>query len=294
MLRLSHSRCALAAVLSGIAFNVPAQAELIYGVNASGFLISWDSASPRDIEAGVAVQGLQPNESIVGLDFRPADGALYGLGSFSRLYRIDPSNGQATQVGAGPFSPALSGGAFGFDFNPVVDLIRVVSNADQNLRLNPLTGAVAGVDTPLAYPGSGDPGSGFNPNVVSVAYTNSFAGASSTSLFGLDTGLDTLVRIDPPGAGVLSTIGPLGVNIIEIGGFDISGATSIAYVAAILADHSNSFLYTINLATGAMTPVGEIGGGNQIHAIAVVPEPGSLVLVGLGAAFAYGWRRRAV
>ena len=53
------------------------------------------------------------------------------------------------QRGAPAFTPALSGTAFGFDFNPTVDRIRVVSDTGQNLRLNPDTGAVAAVDGAL-------------------------------------------------------------------------------------------------------------------------------------------------
>jgi hypothetical protein len=53
-------------------------------------------------------------------------------------------------VGAsGQFS--LNGSSFGFDFNPTVDRIRVQSDADQNLRLNPATGALAATDTTLSF-----------------------------------------------------------------------------------------------------------------------------------------------
>jgi hypothetical protein len=37
----------------------------------------------------VPITGLQPSESIVGIDFRPATGQLFGVGSTSRLYVID-------------------------------------------------------------------------------------------------------------------------------------------------------------------------------------------------------------
>ena len=36
---------------------------------------------------------------------------------------------------------ALKGSAFGVDFNPAADRVRVVSNLGQNLRLHPDTGA---------------------------------------------------------------------------------------------------------------------------------------------------------
>src|SRR5207253_11128454 len=83
------------------------------------------------------------------------------------------------------------------DFNPVVDRIRVVSNADQNLRLNPNDGTLTAIDTNLAF-AAGDPNQGANPNVVALAYTNNFAGAGSTTLFGIDDGIDSLVRQGSP------------------------------------------------------------------------------------------------
>ena len=78
------------------------------------------------------------------------------------LYVVSPLTGAATAVG-GPFTPALSGTVFGFDFNPTVDRIRVVSDTGQNLRLNPDTGAVATAD------GAINPGT---PRIVGSAYTN--------------------------------------------------------------------------------------------------------------------------
>ena len=153
------------------------------------------------------ISGLQQNESILGIDFRPLNGQLYGLGSTSRLYTINTSSGVATAVG-GQFSTLLSGFSFGFDFNPMVDAIRVVSETNQNLVINPNTGAVQAVATNLFY-GPADPNFGVDPNVVDSAYTNNFPGAGSTQLYGIDTGLDILVT-QANSAGTLGTVGPLG------------------------------------------------------------------------------------
>jgi hypothetical protein len=46
-------------------------------------------------------RGLRPGEELVGIDFRPRDGRLYGVGSKDSgavLYRIDPETGVATAV----------------------------------------------------------------------------------------------------------------------------------------------------------------------------------------------------
>ena len=157
--------------------------------------------------------------------------------------------GIAVAVG-GPFTPVLSGATFGFDFNPVVDRIRVVSNTGQNLRLNPDTGAVAAVDAAL------NPGA---PNVVGSAYTNNFAGATTTTLYAIDATTDQLLIQNPPNAGTLVPVGPLGPDVADAVGFDISANDNRAF--AIVTVGGTSGLVTINLTTGAATPVGVMPGG---------------------------------
>jgi hypothetical protein len=75
------------------------------------------------------VTGLQQGESLLGIDFRPANGLLYGVGSSNRLYTVNPRTGEASQVGSGQFAVPLTPGAAGFDFNPTVDRIRFVNEA---------------------------------------------------------------------------------------------------------------------------------------------------------------------
>ncbi|MEJ7701366.1 MAG: DUF4394 domain-containing protein [Pyrinomonadaceae bacterium] len=97
--------------------------------------------SPNNVVNVAAITGLAAGENILGIDFRPATGQLYALGSSSRIYIINPRTGVATAVGAaGAFT--LMGTDFGFDFNPTVDRIRIVSNTGQNLRVNPNDGTL--------------------------------------------------------------------------------------------------------------------------------------------------------
>lgn len=273
-------RCALAAAALAAAAG-SARAELIYGVTQTGFLASWDSAAPGTLLMGSAIQGLQTNEALVGLDLRPATGELFGLGSFSNVYRVDPATGMAVRMGSG-FTPVLDGTNFGFDFNPTVDRIRSVSNADQNLRLNPITGGIAAVDGLLTY-AAGDPNAGVNPNIVHAAYSNNFAGATSTTLYVVDSGLDILAIQNPPNNGVLNTVGALGADVTELGGFDISGATGMAYMVIRDAQLARSTFWTVNLATGQASMVGEVGGGAIITAMTAVPAPGGVALAAVGA-----------
>jgi hypothetical protein len=247
-------------------------AETIYALTATSRLVTFDSATPGTVSPEVVISGKQSGEDILAIDFRPSTGQLYGLGSTSRLYTINPTTGAATQVGsAGAFT--LSNTTLDMDFNPVVDRIRVVGGTGQNIRLNPNDGTLTATDTNLAY-ASGDPNFGTNPIVPSAAYTNSFSGAVSTTLFGIDGNLDILVRQGSvggtpvsPNTGQLFTIGPLGVNAAGTSGFDISGATGTAYALF------NSFnFYTVNLSTGALTLVGIVGAIPAIEDIAVAPQ----------------------
>lgn len=293
MKRFTAPLCALALFISGA--QTPASAELIYGIAAVGnstALLSWDSASPGSIISGSFVSGLQSNETIVGIDFRPATGGLYALGTSSRLYTLDTSTGAASAVG-GQFAPPLNGFNFGFDFNPTIDRIRVVAETNKNLVLNPITGAVQASATDLFF-GPADPNFGVDPNVVNSAYTNNVNGAVSTQLYGIDTALDILVT-QANSAGTLGTVGPLGFNATGVGGFDVSGATGIAYAALLPSGSSQSNLYSINLATGAATNLGQIDGGVIITAMAVapvVPEPATMGLAAMALAAAPLMRRR--
>jgi len=271
------SRLAFAIVF--LAFAASARAESITVLTVTNTLLRFDSATPGTISSTVAVTGLQALESLLAIDFRPANGVLYGLGSTSRLYTINTTTGAATQVGsAGAFT--LSGTDFGFDFNPTVDRIRVVSDADQNIRLNPNDGSLTATDVPL------NPG---NPNIVGSAYTNNFDGTLTTTLYGIDSSLDALFIQNPPNGGVLTMVGPLGFNTSGLVGFDISGQTGIAYAALTPVTGGQSQLFTINLGTGAATLVGTIGSQQLIRGlaapvgVAAVPEPATLLLVASGA-----------
>jgi len=270
----------VAAAAAGLfATTVAAPAALIYGLSTNNNVFTFDSATPSTIQSGVFVTGLQQNEQLLNLDFRP-NGQLVGLGSSNRLYSINPATGAATAIGSG-FTPALNGNAFGYDVNPVVDRVRVTSDADSNFRLDPNTGALAATDTNLAY-ATGDTNVGQDPSVVGLAYTNPAAGL--TTLYGIDSRLDTLVTVGTiggaisPNTGQLFTVGALGVNAANLIGFDI-GPNGTAYAAIQPTNSGVSNLYTINLATGSATLVGTIIGGTVVRdiTVAIIPEPASIL-----------------
>jgi len=259
-------------------------AALIYGITFDNNLFSFDSSAPTNILSGVYVSGLQPNEFIQAIDFRPSTNVLYALGSTNRIYTLNLTSGAATAVGA-PFAPVLSGTAFGMDFDPVTELIRVHSDIQQNLRINPVTGAVANADPSLFYV-AGDPGAGQDPSIIATAYTNNTAGAQTTTLFSLDSVRDVLVRHQAaPGlaqmltvAGLTNAAGGAAINLGNYTGFDIDPAG----VAHIAWNNANSLYGTLNLSNGQVSNIASIGGGLFVRDIAaVIPEPATLAAAGL-------------
>ncbi len=213
------------------------------------------------------ITGLALGESLVGIDFRPANNVLYGLSTTNRLYTIDLTSAVATPVST--LSVPLSGTDFGFDFNPVPDRLRVVSDADQNLRINVDSGMVTN-DTKLAF-ATTSPNTGVNPTVSALGYTNSFAGATATALYGIDTGLNALVLQNPPNAGTLNTVGPLGFDISEIAGFDISASNALAFASLVPVNSARSNLYSIDLTTGLASFLGRFASRSLVRDIALAP-----------------------
>ncbi len=247
----------------------PSIGRSVFAVDAGNNLIRFGAQSPNVVTRRAAISGLQNGEAIVGIDFRPVDKKLYALGSTSRVYTLDTLTATATLVGITTFTPALNGNSFGFDFNPVPDRIRVHSDTEQDLRLNPLTGGLAAVDSLLAY-NAGDTNFGVNPNIAGTAYTNSVAGATTTVLYAIDSNRDILVTLPSPNNGKMTTVGTLGPNTTEFVGFDIAGDTGVAYATLTLGGAGSSF-YTINLTSGAATLVGNIDNSAALRGLAVAP-----------------------
>lgn len=217
----------------------------------------------------VNVKGLMSGERLLAIDIRPATGELYAVTNQSRLYVIDPMGGTATPVTTTPFSPAIDGEAVAFDFNPTVDRIRLVTSKGQNLRLHPVTGVVAAID------GMINPGT---PMVVGAGYTNSFAGATTTTLYVLDMASDKLFTQVPPNNGTLVEVGALGIDAMGEGGFDISpdNAISLAVVntkgdgKSVFSAGSKYSFYYIDLATGKTYPAGNTT--RKIQGISLINE----------------------
>jgi hypothetical protein len=260
------------AVLRLEALESRATPAIMLGLTTANSLITFDSAAPTKIVRTVKVNGLASGEDLVTLDARPAGGQVFGLTNRNTLYTLNVTTGAATRVGSGPAAFNVTGAPAGMDFSPTVDRIRVVTAGDLNYRVNPTTGSILDGDaiTPGTQPDTaiafavGDPNAGQNPNVTAIAYDRNFLGTGLTTLFGIDTTRDALVRIGgvdgtpSPNAGQVNTVGSLGVAVGGRVGFDIT-ADGTAYAA--MTSGGLTRLYTVNLTTGQATPAGKVGTG---------------------------------
>lgn len=276
---------ALAAGCAGQPADVDGSAGML-AITVDNRLLGFDPARPGIVRTQVHMSGLGAGESLLAIDVRPADGRLYGATSTGRLVIIDPSNGAVRGTGSSQFRGLLKGREIGFDFNPVVDRIRVVDETGANLRLHPDTGGVVDADPrtagmqpdgPLAYAPE-DPNEGKPVRVTGAAYTRA-AGAKWTTNYAIESAQGMLVTQGSregdapakppvtPNAGRLFTIGPLGVATGDAVGFDIAHDSMTAY--ASFTSRSGAVLYSVNLDTGAATRIGAIGRGEPVRGIAL-------------------------
>jgi hypothetical protein len=229
--------------------------RIVYATTDQNTLIKFDSARPERLKDIRSISGLPAGVKLGGIDFRPATGDLYGVGSDSVVYRVNPRTGIA--VAEGPaFTPALAGRFHGVDFNPTVDKIRVVNETGQNLRLNVDEGTVLSNDAAL------NPGT---PRVVGAGYTNSSFSAlrpTATMLYVIDSASDTISLQNPPNNGTLTNTQPLGIDVQDQMGFDIAGDDNMGYLATRMKRGSG--LYMVDPASGATRWLGQIGGGRRL------------------------------
>ena len=245
-------------------------------------LVRFSTAAPGTVTT------LGPTGSnLLGIDFRPANGVLYGFNG-DGLFTVSTSTGAATQI----FDVSNTSGAVGFDFNPAADRLRIVDAAGTNLRLNPNDGATLG-DPGYTY-AAGGMFAGMVPALTGAAYTNNDNDpATATVLYGIDASRNALVQLVNPNGGAANVVGTLtGVTASAISGFDIVtvGGVNTAFLTAFNSTSALSSLYTLNLTSGAASLVGTISVGGGVQGLAIVPatstipEPGTYALLATGLA----------
>ena len=229
--------------------------RVAYGLTADQRLICFKVNRPSASRTLFATAGLaSPDAVLLGIDTRPSNGLIYGLGDGGGIYLLDLSEGRP--ILKSRITTALDGRYFGMDFNPTVDRLRVVSDRGQNLRINVDTGATT-VDAFLRN------GTTRASGVAAVAYTNNDNDPSTaTVLYDLDTMADQLATQNPPNDGALVSVGSVGFRGSAEAAFDIEStvvdgkATENMGYAAL--DGGGSF-FKIDLKTGNSTFIANLG-----------------------------------
>lgn len=284
---------AAAGVVMGVSSLALAQ-ETVYGITgatAGASLIRFQSNNPGGATTIGSITGIGAGLSVRAIDFRPATGELYalatGTGGAYNFYTLNLTTGAATSVGGGTVAAAAWPSRVSIDFNPVVDRIRVVTGntTANNFRFNPTGGALVLQDGDVT-----------NSFIVGAAYTNNFAGATSTTLYAYDFNLDNIGTIGgiggvpSPNLGGFTVVGNAGIVTNDGGiGFDISGATGTAFLN--YNDGVERF-GSVNLGTGAVTSIGAFTGLDVLDISVVIPAPSTAAIFGLGA-LGLARRRRA-
>lgn len=272
------------------AFSASAGAVTLIGLTSANELARIDTANIA-AATRVGISGLDAGDRFVGIDLRPGDNKVYGITLSNRIYTVDLSG--ATSFVANLSSPVVDPTlGYGIDFNPSADFagassLRFTSSAGSNFAINPSSGVV------------GNAASNIGGAYTAVAYSNAVIlptmAPASTQLYYIDTTTDTLhVTTTAFNSPTITTIGPLGVNALNANGFELL-ANGQAF-AALNVDGGTSLvtgIYSINLATGAATQIGDYNGTLSGLTLAPVPEPGSVALMAGGlAALAFIGRRR--
>jgi hypothetical protein len=246
---------------SGVAKGVTLPNSSVYALTSDNSLYILKPGATSYVRGGRV--DVSDGGNLIGIDFRPADGQLYGLTDRGGLYTINLTTryfGASTKVSQ--VNPRFSGG-FGalVDFNPVLNALRITGSNDQNIAVvNGADGAnlnTTAVQTKFTY-AQGDVNFGKDPEIVGGAYNNNVNGATATLFYLVDHDLDTLVTISGKnatgssntGAGLLQTIGSFvdeygnALNMSPTTDFDIY---TDAYGNNFLVGQTTRLLFSIDL-----------------------------------------------
>ena len=253
-----------------------AKTQTIYALTTDSKIVSFNATAPNTMTSTPSVSGVKIGQTLIGLDVRPATGEVFALGydatnDSATVYTLNPTSGVAT---AKPMTLKLTsmGAVIGFDFNPTVDRIRVVSKTGRSYRLNPNNGALAATDSIVRYAAT-DVNTGKTAGVTASAYTNSFIGATATGLYNYDETQKTIVFQNPPNDGILNTQPAISgiTTTATISDLDIytNPTTFASTVFAAVRTGTADSLFTLNLTTGVMTRVGALGASVVDIAVAI-------------------------
>lgn len=243
-----------------------------YGMTLSGLLVTFSLDRPERVERVGPVDGLVLDANLVGMDFRPADRRLYGVGNAGGIYVVDTTDGSVSL--AGRLTTLLDGLTFGVDVNPAADALRIVSDSGQNLRYSFATGMTT-EDAELDS--DGDPATP-TEGIAGAAYVNNDTDpATGTALLDLDAEVSALVLQVPANNGTITALGPLGLSLQgRDHGFDIAtrlrDGKAVRNTGYVVSKVDRTWrLLRVDLLTGRAREVGAFPGRTRVVDVAVVP-----------------------
>jgi hypothetical protein len=242
----------------------------VFAVRGDNELIRFHPDVPDMVEVIATITPLDGGEQIIDIDFRSAEGdqALYALTNAGRLLIVDPESGEATEV-AGfvpPFAvdPEL---VAAMDFKPTGQVtLRLLDRAGESRRVAPPFDEEGLTDGALGY---------LADALVAAAYSHPAPGSDQTALFAIDIEAARLMRIgglpagggdcdedrpypeDNPNCGAVFEIGPLGVDVTAVGGYDIVQLGLINEHYAVLEVEESHAIYALDAGNGAATAVSD-------------------------------------
>lgn len=243
------------------------------GLTADQRLVAFRVDKPGSVVPLGRLGGLKGDTRLIGIDYRVQNNKLYGVGDRGGIYTIREVGAKATKVSQ--LTVALRGKAYGVDFNPAANRLRVISDTGQNLRHNlddaqgaPAAGTTA-VDGTLTNPPVPPATTGATAQgVTGAAYTNNdLDTTTATTLFDLDTAQDQVSVQSPANAGNLAPTGKLGVDVPPDSGFDIHSSAKSGVNAGYAV--AGTRVFAVNLLTGKASSVGSFPKGRKVVDLAI-------------------------
>lgn len=274
--------------------NPPPPPELrgksVYAVDLANRLLLFGTESPETINRMVPITGLPALKRIVGIDFRPSNGKLYGVGNDSRVYVLDTLTGAATAVGPEPFTPAIDFFEvhFGVGFDPKTERIRlIVAESAANYSISADDGTAV-LETSVTFR-STDPNAGVTPTIAGLGFVPLSAGpspilASATAvgpgplagvLLALDADLGVLVMAIDPQTGEFDTVGPIDVVFDRCAELKVGvNSDGTVNIFAVILTAAGNLAVKLDALTGKATSVGVVADNDSpIQGIAWHPLP---------------------
>lgn len=259
--------------------------DTIYAVDLDGWLLAFGTESAGTVSRSEPIEGLPPSRRIVGLDYRPSDGRLYGVGNDSRVYILDPQAATATPVSDAPFSPAVNVEAdihFGMGFDPVADKIMLVS-AESGLSwtIDPDDGTAVLNGTVRYAPG--DPNAGSTPRISGLSFVPQGAASSMVArsatlrqcanvAYALDADLEVVIGLCSRESTEFETLFELNITILRCGEVTFDSRGNLIAVSLSQGENRLGF---VDPETGDVSWFASVPAESPIQAIAIPPGSGA-------------------